>query len=114
VRPDTTIPFMAMPDAIKALLMLADAPREQLTQAVYNVSSFSLSAAEVAELVQKAFPGTQIDYEPSSGRQNIVDSWPADIDDSAARRDWGWSPDYDVNRAFLEYLIPTIRKHYQA
>jgi nucleoside-diphosphate-sugar epimerase len=113
VRPDTTIPFMAMPDAIKALLTLADAPREKLTQAVYNVSSFSLSAADVAELVKKAFPEAEITYEPSSGRQNIVDSWPADIDDSAARRDWGWSPEYDVNRAFHEYLIPTIRQHYQ-
>jgi threonine 3-dehydrogenase len=114
VRPDTQIPFMAMPDAIKALTLLADAPRENLSQAVYNVSSFSISAADVAALVQSAFPGTEITYEPSRGRQNIVDSWPADIDDHAARQDWGWSPDYDVNRAFHEYLIPTIRQKYQS
>ncbi len=114
VRPDTRIPFMAMPDAIKALLSLANAPREQLTQAVYNVSSFSLSAAEVEGIVKQAFPQAQISYEPSSGRQSIVDSWPADIDDSAAQRDWGWSPEYDVNKAFFDYLIPTIRHNYQA
>jgi nucleoside-diphosphate-sugar epimerase len=113
VRPDTRIPFMAMPDALKALTLLADAPNESLSQRVYNVSSFSISAAEVAALVQGAFPGTEITYEPAHGRQNIVDSWPADIDDSAARRDWGWSPDYEVNRAFHEYLIPTIRQKYE-
>lgn len=113
VRPDTRIPFMVMPDAIKALLMLADAPREQLTQAVYNVTSFSLSAAEVAEIVTRAFTGTQISYAPSRGRQQIVDSWPADIDDGAARRDWGWQPEYDVRRAFDDYLVPTIRRLYE-
>src|SRR5690606_34868215 len=113
VRPDTVIPFMAMPDAIKALLTLADAPREQLTQLVYNVTSFSLTAEEIAAMVQRAFPNVQIDYEPSPGRQNIVDSWPRDIDDSAARRDWDWSPDYGAERAFYEYLIPTIQRHYQ-
>ena len=113
VRPDSVIPFMAMPDAIKALLALADAPREQLTQLVYNVSSFSLTAEEIAAMVQHEFPNAQISYEPSPGRQNIVDSWPRDIDDSAARRDWGWSPDYGAERAFYEYLIPTIQRHYQ-
>jgi nucleoside-diphosphate-sugar epimerase len=113
VRPDTRIPFMVMPDAITALLQLADAPREQLTQAVYNVTSFSLAADEVEAIVRGAFPQAQISYKPSRGRQNIVDSWPTDIDDSAARRDWGWSPAYDMRRAFEEYLIPTIRQHYE-
>lgn len=113
VRPDSVIPFMAMPDAIDALLALADAPREQLTQLVYNVTSFSLTAEEIAAIVRKAFPQAQIGYAPTPGRQNIVDSWPREIDDSAARRDWGWSPVYDADRAFNEYLIPTIRQLYQ-
>lgn len=113
VRPDTVIPFMAMPDAIKALLALADAPREQLTQPVYNVTSFSLTAEDIADIVRDSFPAAQIGYAPTAGRQNIVDSWPRDIDDSAARRDWGWLPDYDAQRAFYEYLIPTIRQRYQ-
>ncbi len=112
VRPDTAIPFMAMPDAIKALLTLADASRDQLSQLVYNVTSFSLSAAEIATIVRGEFPSAQITYEPTSGRQNIVDSWPRAIDDSAARHDWGWSPDYGAERAFNEYLIPTIRQQY--
>ncbi|MBZ0292612.1 MAG: epimerase, partial [Anaerolineae bacterium] len=113
VRPDTRIPFMVMPDAIKALLSLSDAPREQLKQSVYNVSSFSLSAQEIEAIVKEAFPAAQVTYEPTHGRQNIVDSWPEDIDDSAARRDWQWHPEYDAARAFKEYLIPTIQQHYQ-
>jgi len=112
VRPDTAMPFMAMPDAIRALLNLADAPRENLTRAVYNVSSFSLSAEQIADRVKTAFPGAQITYEPSAGRQGIVDSWPADMDDSTARRDWGWQPEYGVEAAFNDYLIPTIRAIY--
>lgn len=113
VRPDVRIPFMAMPDAVKALHMLAQAPAETLGHRVYNVTSFSLSAAEIRDLVLKAFPGAEITYEPDVARQAIVDSWPADLDDSAARRDWGWRPDYDVERSFNEYLIPNIRERYR-
>lgn len=112
VRPDTTMPFMAMPDAIKALLSLMDAPREQLTRSVYNVTSFSLSAAQVEERVRAAFHTAQITYDPTPGRQAIVDSWPAALDDSVARRDWNWKPDYDVDRAFDDYLIPVISRQY--
>ena len=52
-------------------------------------------------------------WAPHLKRQNIVDSWPADVDDSAARRDWGYAPRYDEQRAFAEYLIPTIRERYR-
>lgn len=112
VRPDSIIPFMAMPDAIRALLELTDVPKEALTRHSYNVTSFSLTAEEIAALVKQAFPGAAITYEPTPGRQNIVDSWPAKMDDSAARRDWGWKPEYDAQKAFNEYLIPTIRQQY--
>jgi nucleoside-diphosphate-sugar epimerase len=112
VRADTAMPFMAMPDAIRALIELASAPRETLSTTVYNLTAFSLTAEQVAGRVQAAFPGAEIRYSPSEGRQNIVDSWPADMDDSAARRDWGWLPEYDANRAFNEYLVPTIRQKY--
>ncbi|MEJ5201645.1 MAG: NAD-dependent epimerase/dehydratase family protein [Anaerolineales bacterium] len=112
VRPDTQLPFMVMPDAVKALLQLEQAPRESLTQLVYNVTSFSLTAKQIHEIVKKAFPEAQITFKPHLCRQAIVDSWPADIDDTAARNDWGWSPDYDLERAFEEYLIPSIRKRY--
>lgn len=112
VRPDTRIPFMAMPDAVKSLLMLARAPGANLSRHVYNVTSFSLSAAEIADLVRESFPGTEITYVVDEKRQGIVDSWPADLNDNAARQDWGWEPDYGVERAFHDYLIPNIRERY--
>lgn len=60
----------------------------------------------------RPFPGAEISFEPDAVRSKIVDSWPEDMDDSLARRDWGWKPGYDAGRAFAEYLIPTIGKRY--
>ncbi|MBE2269232.1 MAG: NAD-dependent epimerase/dehydratase family protein [Anaerolinea sp.] len=112
VREETRIPFMAMPDAIKALLLLANAPVERLTRHVYNVTSFSPSAGEVASIVQRDFPNAQITFTPDTRRQSIVDTWPAQVDDSQARADWDWQPDYDLTSAFDSYLIPNIRQRY--
>jgi threonine 3-dehydrogenase len=112
VRPDTRIPFMAMPDGVDALLTLASAARSQLQRAAYNVGAFNPSAAEIREVVEGAFPGARLTWEIDRKRQRIVDSWPADVDDSAARRDWNFSPRYDLERAFSEYLIPTIKRRY--
>jgi threonine 3-dehydrogenase len=80
---------------------------------IYNVTSFSMTAQEISEVVIKHFPKAEITFESHSNRQNIVDTWPADIDDTAARNDWGWQPDYDQKRAFEEYLIPAIKQRYQ-
>ncbi len=113
VREDTRLPFMVMADAVKSLLMLSAAPRDRLTRLVYNVTSFSLSAGEIYGLVEQAFPQAAVTFEPDTKRQAIVDSWPADIDDSAARTDWGWQPDYDVQRAFGDYLIPAVKRRYE-
>ena len=113
VREDTCIPFMAMPDAVKALLMLAFAPAVSLTRRVYNVTSFSLTAAEFQARVHQHFPDVEINFIPDLQRQSIVDSWPAGLNDNDARRDWGWKPDYDVSRAFNEYLVPNIKQRYQ-
>ena len=112
VRPDTRIPFMSMPDAVEALLQLAAAPRASLTRTAYNVAAFSPSASEVAQIVSRAFPGSNISWEPDPKRQEIVDSWPAEVDDTAARRDWGFAPRLDFQRAFAAYLIPTIKQRY--
>jgi threonine 3-dehydrogenase len=113
VREDSILPFMAMPDAVSALLQLSDAPRESLKHRVYNVTSFSLSAADFREQVIQAFPDAEITFDPDVRRQGIVDSWPAGLDDSAAREDWGWVPAYDRQRAFDDYLVPNIRNRYQ-
>jgi threonine 3-dehydrogenase len=113
VRPDAQLPFMAMPDAIKSLIMLENAPREGLSQLVFNVTSFSLTAQEFVNIVKHYFSEAQIDFAVDEKRQGIVDSWPADIDDGAARKDWNWEPDYDQNRAFENYLIPAIKSRYR-
>ena len=112
LREETRIPFMAMPDAIRALLALMDAPAESLTSLVYNVTSFNPSAGELAELVRRAFPGARITFAPDRRRQAIVDSWPEDVDDARARRDFGFRPVYDLDRAFHEYLVPNVRERY--
>jgi nucleoside-diphosphate-sugar epimerase len=112
VRPETTIPFMVMPDAVKSLVMLEAAPRNRLSQYVYNVTSFSLSAQEIHDIVMGAFPGAKIHFTVDDCRQKIVDTWPERLNDTAARRDWDWEPSYDCLRAFNEYLIPAIRDRY--
>lgn len=113
VRPDTRIPFMTMPDAVEALVRLAAAPRSALRRTVYNVGAFNPSAEQIRERVLAAFPGAEVEFVPHEKRQRIVDSWPADVDDTAARRDWGFSPRDDEERAFTEYLLPTIRERYR-
>jgi nucleoside-diphosphate-sugar epimerase len=112
VREDTIIPFMVMPDAIKALLGLARADAGRLSRRVYNVTSFSLTAGEFRDRVVRSFPGADITFKPDTKRQSIVDTWPLDLDDGPARRDWGWKPDFDTDRAFDEYLVPEITKRY--
>lgn len=114
VRPDTRIPFMAMPDAVDALMTLAAAPRARLTRTAYNVAAFNPSAEEVRAVVLEAFPDARIEWETDHKRQGIVDSWPADVDDSAARADWGFDPRYDFAGAFNDYLLPVIRERYAA
>lgn len=112
VREDTIIPFMAMPDAIDALLSLAGTPVERLTRSVYNIGSFSLTAAQFRDQVVRAFPDAQISFDPDRRRQGIVDTWPIDVDDSEARQEWGWNPQYGLERTFEEYLVPGVRAHY--
>ncbi|MEI6667725.1 MAG: NAD-dependent epimerase/dehydratase family protein [Acidobacteriota bacterium] len=112
VRPDTRIPFMAMPDGVEVLLRLAAAPRAALSKTAYNVGAFNPSAEDVRQIVLKSFPDARITYQADVKRQGIVDSWPADVNDSAARAEWGFAPAYDFTRAFSEYLIPTIRERY--
>ena len=114
VRQDTRIPFMAMPSAVAGLLKLMAAPAEALSSEVYNITSFNPSAGEFAALVRGAFPKATITFEPDLNRQRIVDSWPAAVDDSLARREWGFEPQHTLDSAFNDYLLPNIRKRYDS
>ncbi len=112
VREDTTIPFMTMPDAIRATLKLMDAPRQSLTRLVYNIRAFNPSATRLRERLLADFPKARIDFAVDQARQDMVDSWPSDVDDSAARNDWGWQPQHDFEKALSDYLVPGIRERY--
>ena len=94
----TVLPMMYMPDAIRGTIELMDAPRERLTVATsYNLAAISFSAKELSDEVARLIPGFECDYRPDH-RQAIADSWPKSIDDSQARRDWGWRHEYDLAR----------------
>ena len=112
VSPASRIPFIVMPDAVKVLRLLANAKRENLKLPVYNVSSFAPSAAEIEAKIKEYLDNVNVTYEPNKRRLEIIESWPERMDDSAARRDWDWCPDYDFDRAFSEYLIPKIKAYY--
>jgi threonine 3-dehydrogenase len=107
-RPDATIPLMYMPDGLRALVELSQAPHERLTRCVYNVAAFSPTAQQIADEVARAVPGADISFNPDPARQAILDSWPRALDDSLARRDWGWRPEYDLPRMTAD-LLPKLR-----
>jgi len=92
----TVLPMMYMPDALRAAIevMEADAAKVRVHRG-YNVAAFSFSAGELASEIAKHIPGFRVSYSPDT-RQAIADSWPRSIDDSSARRDWGWREEYDV------------------
>ena len=97
VKEDTVLPMMYMPDALKAIIDLAEAPVDNLDHHCdFNVGSMSFSAGELADEIKKHIPELEVTYEPDY-RQEIADSWPSSIDDSAARKEWNWEPSYDIS-----------------
>lgn len=108
VSENTRLPFMYMDDAIKAILDLAAAPLDNLESQVYNVTALSLTAGDFVRSIQQSLPEFRCDYQPDF-RQQIADSWPHNIDDSEARRDWDWQPAYDLDR-MSETMIQNLRK----
>ena len=114
VRRNTKIPFMAMADAAEVLIQLANVPKKNLKREVYNVQGFSVTADQIYKMTKKFFPGFKISYKVNPERQKIVDSWPEDVDDTGARKDWGWKKKYSFEKTFSEYLIPKIKERYQS
>lgn len=97
VREDTILPMMYMPDAVKALVALAEVDEARLKHRVFNVNSMSFSAGELAKSIKAVIPEFECEYKPDY-RQAIADSWPRSLDDSAAREEWNWNPTYDLPR----------------
>ena len=104
LRADTRLPMLYMPDAIRGTLELMEAPANRLSvRTSYNLAGMSFTPAEVAESIKKRMPHFKISYKPDF-RQAIADSWPASIDDSAARHDWNWRPEYDLDAMTKDML----------
>lgn len=108
-RPDTVIPLMYMPDALRGLVALSEAPAERLSRRVYNIAAFSPRADEIAASVARRVPSAKITFRPDARRQAILDSWPRVLDDVNARRDWGWAPEFDLEQ-MSDDLVPRIRE----
>jgi len=112
VRADAALPFITMPEAIGALLDLADTDPARLTRTAYNIGGFEPTAGDLREEVLRHFPEAQVTFAPDERRQAIVDTWPSGVVDDAARRDWGWTPTHTLASAFDDYLVPRIRARY--
>ena len=101
---NTVLPMMYMPDALKATAMIMEAePKNVPRHLGYNLAAMSFSAGELAAEIRKHIPDLKVSYSPDN-RQKIADSWPMSIDDSEARRDWGWRRDYDMQRMVADML----------
>lgn len=101
---NSALPMMYMDDAIKATIGIMQAPAEQIKiRSSYNLSAMSFTPKEIAEEIKKHFPDFTIDYAPDF-RQKIADSWPASIDDSRAREDWGWKNDFNMDNMTVEMI----------
>lgn len=110
LKADAQLDMMYMPDAIRAAIdvMEADATRLEHRNA-FNVTAMQLSPAVLGEVIASHIPGFELDYQVDPVRQGIADSWPLRIDDSAARQEWGWAPEYDM-QAMAADMIAQLRK----
>ena len=100
---DATLPMMYMPDCLKGTIQLLEAEEEILNQRTYNIAGMSFNPAELASSIKKHLPDFEIRYEPDY-RQEIAATWPKSLDDSNARRDWKWFPDYDLDKLVADML----------
>ena len=108
---NTRLPMMYMADAIKATIDLMDAPSENIkVRSSYNIAAMSFSPREIAEEIEKHLPGFTITYKPDY-RQDIASSWTESIDDSKARSDWHWKPDYDLSLMTADMIL-NLKKMY--
>lgn len=96
LKEDQVLPMMYMPDCLKSISLLLKAPNENLRSRTYNITGMSFTPAELASSIRSRLPDFTIAYEPDF-RQKIAETWPRTIDDSDARREWGWKEDYDID-----------------
>ncbi|HEY67507.1 MAG TPA: L-threonine 3-dehydrogenase, partial [Thermoflexia bacterium] len=111
LREDTVLPMMYMPDCIRATIMLMEADLSRLKHhADFNLAAMSFCPAELVAEIKEHIPEFVCEYKPDF-RQEIADSWPRTIDDSAAREEWGWEPQYDLAAMTADMLEKLGRKY---
>jgi nucleoside-diphosphate-sugar epimerase len=111
VKEDTKLPMMYMPDCIKASIDIMDADISKLIHHCdFNITAMSFSVKELSYEIKKHIPEFKCKYQPDF-RQNIADSWPRSIDDSAAREEWGWIPDYDLHTMTKDMIEKLKKRH---
>ena len=111
LREDTRLPMLYMDDAIRGTLELMEAPAEKIAiRTSYNLSGMSFTPAEISLEIRKHLPGFQVTYKPDF-RQAIADSWTQSIDDTPARRDWGWNPRFDLASMTRDMLLHLAEKY---
>ncbi len=109
LRPDTALPMMYMPDAIRSLILLDQADASRLVHSAnFNLHAFTFTPEEIARQIEARIPGFRIDYEIDPLRQAIADSWPDSIDDTPARQEWDWEPQYDL-AAMVDDMLVNLR-----
>uniref|UniRef100_A0A915PIW1 L-threonine 3-dehydrogenase, mitochondrial n=1 Tax=Setaria digitata TaxID=48799 RepID=A0A915PIW1_9BILA len=108
LRPDSRLPMMYDTDCTASIIFYLTAPAEKLTRRTYNVTSYSFTPEEIATAIRRVLPNFQIDYEVCPIRQKIADSWPKSLDDTCAKRDWGWQPFYDLE-ATVNVMLELVR-----
>jgi nucleoside-diphosphate-sugar epimerase len=110
LRADTALDMMYMPDALRAIMQLMEANARQLRHRnSFNISAMNFTPGGLAAEIRKHIPEFVIDYEVDPIRQAIADSWPRSVDDSAARAEWGWVPDYDVS-TMTKHMLEKLGK----
>ena len=110
---ETELPMLYMQDAVRGTIELMDAPAEKLNiRSSYNLSGLSFTPAQIAEEIKKILPNFEMSYVEHDPRQAIANSWPASIDDSYARDDWGWQPTFDLE-AMTKDMIENLKTNLQ-
>ena len=107
---ETELPMLYMDDAVRGTIALMDVPAEQLTiRSSYNLAGISFTPAMLAEEIKKILPNFEMSYVENDPRQAIADSWPASIDDTYARKDWNWTPTFDLE-AMCKDMIENLKQ----
>ena len=113
VNKDSCIPFMVMPDAINAIIKLMRADKTRLKKDVYHIQAFNPTVDQIYKKIITYFPKFKLTYNINFKRQALIDSWPSTLNQTSAKNDWGWLPQYNFDDAFDKYLIPKIKEYYK-